>query len=153
MPRRVLEPIILGVSVTSIILAMILDDWNCGSLFRSCLDHYRAMTLSVIVLFFLGLACLCVAFFMDLIHCFSTPLDLNPRFTTTRLFALSLGLILLSAGLIVYTAEMGRQWSYLSGVTGAVFAVQGAVLALVSSQCVRRNSPQTQVTHTVIQSD
>ncbi|VDP95279.1 unnamed protein product [Echinostoma caproni] len=150
MTRRVLEPMLLGVAITCIILSVALDDWNCGSLFKSCLDRWRTITLGVIILFCLGLACLVLVFLMDLAHCCSTTLDLNASFTTTRLCALFLGLILLTTGLIVYTAEMGRQWSYLSGVSGVVFAVQGSILAFVTCQCTSaRGRTRMQVTRTI----
>ncbi|TGZ71390.1 hypothetical protein CRM22_002674 [Opisthorchis felineus] len=136
MTQRFLSISLLIVALIAITLSMILNEWSCGGLFTSCLDRRRATTIAIIGLFCSGLAALFLTLILDLINCCAQKLDYDPSFTTTRLCALLIGVILVLAGLLVYTAQIDRQWSYLLATAGVVFAMQVSFLALVNSQCV-----------------
>ncbi|GAA55827.1 hypothetical protein CSKR_107471 [Clonorchis sinensis] len=136
MTQRFLSISLLIVALTAVTLSMTLNEWSCGGLFTSCLDRRRATTIAIIGLFCSGLAALFLTLILDLINCCVQKLDYDPSFTTTRLCALLIGVILTLAGLVVYTAQIDRQWSYLLATTGVVFAMQVSFLGLMNSQCV-----------------
>ncbi|THD27914.1 hypothetical protein D915_001289 [Fasciola hepatica] len=135
MGRHLYGCMILGCAIGLIVFSLILEDWHCGSLFRSCMDRWKRISLAVISMFCAGLFCLAVAVLLDLIQCCSEWFDANPGYMTTRLCFLILGAALVSAALLTYTFHIQPDWSYLAGASGVAISAQVAFLTLITSQC------------------
>ncbi|KAA0186445.1 hypothetical protein FBUS_06601 [Fasciolopsis buskii] len=135
MGRHLYETIILGCAIGLIVFSLILTEWRCGSLFKHCMDRWKEVSLAVIILFCVGLACLALALLLDLIQCCSGWLDTNPGYLIMRLCFLCLGAVLALTALLTYTVQIQPDWSYLASVSGVAFAAQIAFLSLITCQC------------------
>ncbi|CAI2734871.1 unnamed protein product [Schistosoma spindalis] len=126
-------------SIAFIILALVINHWNCGGLFTSCFRNYQTISILLILFFFLGIVLLTIAFILDLITICSESLDLNASYFTIRFIILICGLMNILLAILIYSLHLDRQFSRLICTVGIVFAVQVALLNLVLSSCIHRN--------------
>ncbi|CAH8456950.1 unnamed protein product [Dicrocoelium dendriticum] len=134
---RRLSVALLALSVGLIIAGLATSSWGCGNLFEECQNHgERTAVVSVIILLLLGLVCLSIVLLLDLVSLCSDTFSTQAGYLTTRFVLLYLGSGCLLAGILVFTGLVSHRWSYFAATVGCVFALQVALLAILSSRCV-----------------
>ncbi|CAH8598940.1 unnamed protein product [Schistosoma turkestanicum] len=136
---KTLSLILQPFSIGFIILALAINQWNCGGLFESCLQHYRTISILLIIFFILGTTLLTIAFLFDFITICSESLDLNSSYFTVRIVILLSGLSCIISAILIYYFQFDRQFSRSICTVGIVFAAQVAILNLIISPCIHRN--------------
>uniref|UniRef100_A0A5K4F7T0 Uncharacterized protein n=1 Tax=Schistosoma mansoni TaxID=6183 RepID=A0A5K4F7T0_SCHMA len=136
---KTLSLILQPFSIVFIIIALIINHWNCGGLFTTCLRNYQIITILLILLFFLGLILLTIAFILELVTICSESLDLNPTYFTIRFIILLCGLLSIISAILIYSLKMDRQFSRLICTIGIVFAIQVSLINIILSPCIHRN--------------
>ncbi|TGZ61919.1 hypothetical protein CRM22_007697 [Opisthorchis felineus] len=127
---------ILSISLALIIIALATSAWACGNLFTSCQDtHHRSVASAVAAVLLLGTLCLLLLIVMEAVSLCRSTISLNRGFQISYYVFLAVGLVSLLTGVLVYTGEMGRQWSYFMAVCANVLAIQVAVIVGVSAVC------------------
>ncbi|THD29093.1 hypothetical protein D915_000078 [Fasciola hepatica] len=145
---RRLSTILLGLAISLVIVGLATSYWSCGSLFDSCQRGMKDVTVTVIVLLLIGLVCLCIVFILDLVGLCTESLASSPGYITARFVLIYLGSTCLLIGILVFTGKIGRAWSYFVSTVGCVFAIQVAILAIMSSRCTAKRE-RVVVTRTV----
>ncbi|KAK4475417.1 hypothetical protein MN116_002473 [Schistosoma mekongi] len=134
---RRLSTILLGLAISLIVIGMATSQWRCGGLFDSCQRGYsKDVIIAIIALLLIGVICLAVVFLLDLIGLCSDVIVTSAGYVTARFILLYLGTACLVTGILVYTGKFDHTWSYFLATVGGVFAVQVAILAILSSRCV-----------------
>ncbi|CAL8077510.1 unnamed protein product [Calicophoron daubneyi] len=134
---RRLSTILLGLAIGLVCLGLATNHWGCGNLFTNCKDYRdRDVVIAVIALLLAGVVCLAIVFLLDLIGICSDVFVVSAGYLTTRFILLYLGTACLLTGILVFTGKIGYAWSYFSATVGVVFAIQIAILAIMSSRCV-----------------
>ncbi|OON22053.1 hypothetical protein X801_02047, partial [Opisthorchis viverrini] len=127
---------ILSISLALIIIALATSAWVCGNLFTSCQDtRYRSVASAVASVLLLGTLCLLLLIVMESVSLCRSTILLNRGFQISYCVLLAIGLLSLLTGVLVYTGEVGRQWSYLMTVCASVLAIQVAVMVGVGAIC------------------
>ncbi|KAA3678274.1 uncharacterized protein DEA37_0004886 [Paragonimus westermani] len=134
---RRLATILLGLAIGLVAVGLATSYWRCGNLFEGC-QRYGAkdVVIAIIALLLVGLICLSIVFLLDLIGLCSDVFVVSAGYLTARFILLYLGTACLLIGVLVYTGKLGHEWSYFLTVVGCVFAMQIAILAIISSRCV-----------------
>ncbi|TPP62191.1 hypothetical protein FGIG_10893 [Fasciola gigantica] len=145
---RRLSTILLGLAISLVIVGLATSYWSCGSLFDSCQRGMKDVTVTVIVLLLIGLVSLCIVFILDLVGLCTESLTSSPGYITARFVLIYLGSTCLLIGILVFTGKIGRAWSYFVSTVGCVFAIQVAILAIMSSRCTAKRE-RVVVTRTV----
>ncbi|VDP68627.1 unnamed protein product [Echinostoma caproni] len=134
---RRLATILLGLAIALVAVGLATSRWGCGGLFDSCQRHgYKDAVIAVIALLLVGIVCLAIVFILDLIGLCSDVFVVSAGYLTTRFILLYLGAACLLTGILVFTGKVGYAWSYFAATVGCVFALQIAILAIISSRCV-----------------
>ncbi|GAA51373.1 hypothetical protein CRM22_007720 [Opisthorchis felineus] len=133
---RRLSTILLGLAISLVIIGIATNHWGCGSLFEGCQYRDKDATIAVLVLLLIGAVCLAVVFILDLIGLCSDVFVVSAGYLTTRFVLLYLGSAFLLIGILVFTGKKMFAWSYFLATVGTVFAMQVAILAIMSSRCV-----------------
>ncbi|CAH8679165.1 unnamed protein product [Schistosoma haematobium] len=144
---KTLSLILQPFSILFISLALIINHWNCGGLFTSCLRNYQTTSILLILFFFLGIVLLTIAFILDLITICSESLDSNASYSTIRFIILICGLMNILLAILIYSLQIDRQFSRLICTIGIVFAIQVALLNLLFSSCIHRNHHSEPIVH------
>ncbi|CAH8675996.1 unnamed protein product [Schistosoma bovis] len=144
---KTLSLILQPFSILFISLALIINHWNCGGLFTSCLRNYQITSILLIIFFFLGIILLIIAFILDLITVCSELLDSNTSYSTIRLIILICGLINILLAILIYSLQIDCQFSRLLCTIGIVFVIQVALLNLLFSSCIHRNHHTEPIVH------
>ncbi|KER21648.1 hypothetical protein T265_10070 [Opisthorchis viverrini] len=117
-----------------------INAWVCGNLFTSCQDtRYRSVASAVASVLLLGTLCLLLLIVMESVSLCRSTILLNRGFQISYCVLLAIGLLSLLTGVLVYTGEVGRQWSYLMTVCASVLAIQVAVMVGVGAICEKQN--------------
>ncbi|KAF5398928.1 Neutral sphingomyelinase [Paragonimus skrjabini miyazakii] len=134
---RQLATTLLGLSIGLVICGLATSQWSCGNLFDNCQrGQYKSAVIAVIALLLLGLVCLMIVLILDTIAFCSDQFSVTSGYVTTRFVFLYLGAASLFVGILLYTGQIGHAWSYFCATVGCVFALQVAILAILSSKCV-----------------
>ncbi|CAH8598911.1 unnamed protein product [Schistosoma turkestanicum] len=134
---RRLSTILLGLAITLIVIGLATSQWRCGGLFDTCQrDYKKDVIIAIIALLLIGVVCLAVVFILDLIGLCSDVIVTSAGYVTARFILLYLGTACLITGILVYTGKFDHIWSYFLATVGGVFAMQVAILAIMSSRCV-----------------
>ncbi|CAH8649149.1 unnamed protein product [Schistosoma mattheei] len=144
---KTLSLILQPFSILFISLALIINHWNCGGLFTSCLRNYQTTSILLILFFFLGIVLLTIAFILDLITICSESLDSNASYSTIRFIILICGLMNILLAILIYSLQIDRQFSRLLCTIGIVFTIQVALLNLLFSSCIHRNHHSEPIVH------
>nr|AAW27680.1 SJCHGC02820 protein [Schistosoma japonicum]CAX70889.1 hypothetical protein [Schistosoma japonicum]CAX70890.1 hypothetical protein [Schistosoma japonicum]CAX70891.1 hypothetical protein [Schistosoma japonicum]CAX76016.1 hypothetical protein [Schistosoma japonicum] len=134
---RRLSTILLGCAIALVVIGMATSQWRCGGLFDSCQRGYhKDVIIAIIALLLIGVICLAIVFLLDLIGLCSQVIVTSGGYVTARFILLYLGTACLVTGILVYTGKFDHTWSYFLATVGGVFAMQVAILAIMSSRCV-----------------
>ncbi|CAH8679157.1 unnamed protein product [Schistosoma haematobium] len=134
---RRLSTTLLGLSITLIVIGMATSQWRCGGLFDSCQrGHSKDAIIAIVALLLIGVIALTVVFILDLIGLCSDVIVASASYITARFILLYLGTACLVTGILVYTGKFDNTWSYFLATVGGVFAMQVAILAIMSSRCI-----------------
>ncbi|THD29033.1 hypothetical protein FGIG_11041 [Fasciola gigantica] len=146
---RRLATILLGLAVGLVIIGLATSSWGCGSLFEGCQrGYYKDAAIAVLILLIIGVVCLAIVFILDLVGLCSDVFVVSAGYLTTRFIFLYLGSTVLLIGVLVFTGSIGHAWSYFIATVGCVFAMQVAILAILSSRCVTTTTTQRVVVRT-----
>ncbi|CAL8077507.1 unnamed protein product [Calicophoron daubneyi] len=134
---RRLATILLGLAIGLVALGLATSYWGCGSLFSHCQDRRdKDAVIAIIALLLVGVVCLGIVFLLDLIGLCSDGFVVSAGYLITRFILIYLGTACLFVAILVFTGRIGYAWSYFCAVVGTVFAIQVAILAIMSSRCV-----------------
>lgn len=142
---RRLATILLGLAVSLVIIGLATSYWGCGDLFHSCQRYYKDVAIAVLALLLVGVVCLGIVFILDLIGLCSDAYISSGGYTTARFILLYLGAACIFTAVLVFTGKFSGQWSYFLAVVGSVFALQVAILAILTSRCVTVRSERVVV--------
>ncbi|CAH8671083.1 unnamed protein product [Schistosoma margrebowiei] len=138
---RRLSTILLGLAITLIVIGIATTKWGCGGLFDSCQrGHSKDAIIAILALLLIGVIALTVVFILDLIALCSDVLIVSAGYITARFIILYLGTACVVTGILVYTGKFDNTWSYFLATVGGVFAMQVAILAIMSSRCITVNT-------------
>ncbi|KAF8562926.1 Neutral sphingomyelinase [Paragonimus westermani] len=129
---------LLALAVGTAIAALASDRWGCGGLFTGCQDSkWKAVASGVAGLMIAGSACLTAVLIMDLLTLCNEAIALRPGFGVARIVFLAIGTATLLVAVLVYTAEVGQQWSYFLAVCSSVLTIQLVVMMIIFAICAR----------------
>lgn len=126
---------ILSVAIISIVVAIILPQWKCGSLFENCMQHGEPheVLVAFTVVLVIGLLFLMIVFIMDCIKMCSTTSSRVEQMA--RLILLYMGSALTLIGVIIYTVFVVEKWSYFLSIVGTVLVFQLSLLTIMQTTC------------------
>ncbi|VDM17660.1 unnamed protein product [Hydatigera taeniaeformis] len=141
---RKLTVFLLALCVATLIAALCLNDWHCGSLFEHCTAEGaedRDAMLAVMTMLVIGVVFIFIVFLLDVVLlCRKTTAT---GLITARFVFIYLGAALAFIAVIVYTAIKSNMWGYFLAVFASTISIVLAMMAVVSSRCVSQSEVVT----------
>lgn len=131
MGQRILFTALLSVSLVAVTLSFLLRCWSCGGLFTWCVHLWGHVAMTVAFFLLLAALCILVALIMQITLFCAPYLESDRRYNVARFLILAVGVVAFLIGVILYTARINPQWSYLFSVSAAVIATQVLITQLV----------------------
>ena len=141
MGMKHLQLCILVLALVCLCVALVLPNWDCGSLFEKCTHDSavnRTIMLAVTCCLVIGVTVLAVVCIIDFIQLCSKTRSGVER--AVRMGLLYVGSLLTLAAVILYTVEITKSWCYLMATIGSVFAIQLSIMTLFYGRCCNKYS-------------
>ncbi|TGZ61920.1 hypothetical protein CRM22_007698 [Opisthorchis felineus] len=126
--------VILSISLTLTLSALATSAWECGNLFTGCQNtKYKSLATAIAAMLLIGSLCFVLLLGMGFVALCNPKVPVSRGFQIPYYIFLTIGISSLLTGVLIYTGEIGRQWSYFLAVCASALAVQVAILAVVGA--------------------
>ncbi|VDN97954.1 unnamed protein product [Rodentolepis nana] len=132
----IVSSLLLGSALCFLSISICLNHWRGGNLFNYDVVHHKHTALTCAALLITGLLLWTAAFIIGLVRFCSTEDLIGQRgLGLAYLVCLYLGTLITITGVLVYTGQIGKDWSYMLSVVAWTSSLVVSFMAAIMCRC------------------
>nr|CDS34253.1 hypothetical transcript [Hymenolepis microstoma] len=133
---QIVSSLLLGSALCFLTISICLNHWRGGNLFSYEIAHQKDTALTCAALLITGALLWAAAFIIGLVRFCSTENLIGQRgLGLAYIVCLYLGTLVTIIGVLVYTGQLGRDWSYMLSVVAWISSVVVSFMAAIMCRC------------------
>ncbi|KAM3182422.1 hypothetical protein ACTXT7_012410 [Hymenolepis weldensis] len=133
---QIVSSLLLGFALCFLTISICLNHWRGGNLFTYDISQQKDTALTCAALLTTGILLWAAAFIIGLVRFCSTEELIGQRgLGLAYLLCLYLGTLIAIIGVLIYTGQLGGDWSYMLSVVAWTSSLVVSLLAVIMCRC------------------